>query len=623
MTGPMPRSSTSRHAPYDAAVAGNFELSAHTGRLIAMLAHPRFVPVPEAVSMRDDDYVIGLVHGNEARAYPLWIIDYYHVVNDIVAGDPVIVASCERCQTGAAFLARLDGVRVRLYAAGMYNATLMLREPGRLDGTEDPGAWIHYEGVCVHGARRGSALSMIPTFHTTWASWCRDHPDTLVLAPPDDPGLPDSRDGHGREEYFSRPGIERALVSTIAGSLDRRYPENEMVLGLHLEEATRAYPLREVRRGGRIVEDEVGGHPIVVFAGPGQDDFAMACYARTVEGRTLSFRLGDREFVDRDTGTTWSIEGVAKEGPLAGSRLDPLPWCYLRWHAWVYFHPDTVLYRAPAEHRDSSHVDASGFAPLLAGLERLGRGIEVEYRIVRPRLPLEAEEGLRVVVGGDALHLYRFRTAAAAHDWAVFEGARSCRPIFFKVERKRCVRAGRFVVESDPDIQYADPAQIVRLPDPEIAWSDLTERQDLVATWSAGIDQEAPTGPTFAGLFAYLEDSGYEVLEVAFLPPVQLRPGVASAVAATLAANHFEIFKCNDKDIARGMADRFERAMAVDRFVFRSAPPDRFYDMTYEIGQRMDDHVMWSEQVDDPGLIRAIEGYLAAISSPALGSASE
>ena len=616
------RASSADHAPYEAAIAGNFEMSVHTGRLIASLGRPRYVEPEAASHMRDDDVVIGLVHNGEARAYPFWIIDYYHVVNDTHAGDPVIIASCERCQTGAAFLARLDGHRLRLYAAGMYNATLMLREPPR-PGADSAGVWIHYEGACVSGPHRGRSLPILPTYHMTWEAWRRSHPDTVVLAAPDDPRLPDSRDGHGREEYFSRPGVERALVDTIVGSLDRRYAENEMILGLHVGEETRAYPLQEVKAAGRIVHDEVGGDPVVVFAGPGQDEFAMACYSRTVEGRPLTFELGGGGFVDRETGTAWSIEGAALEGPLAGRRLQPLPWCFLRWHAWVYFHPATALYRGTrSPYPEARHVDTEAFAPLLAGLERLGRPIEMEDGIVRPRLPLEGEAGLRVVVGEDPLNLYRFRSAAAAADWVAFEGARSCRPIYAKLDRKRFARVGRMVVESDPATQYADPTQIVRLPDLEVPWSDVVEDPAVVARWAEGLDDEPPAGPSFCGLFAHLESAGFEILEVAVLPAVQLRPGTRSAVAAVIEGDPFEVFLCSDDAAARTLAESFERALAVGSFVFRSAPRDRFHDMTYEVGRRPVERIEWSELVEDPELARAAGEYAAAVEPATLGSRS-
>ena len=39
------------------------------------------------------DYVIGLVFRGRARAYPLWVVDNYHVINDRVDGERIVVAS--------------------------------------------------------------------------------------------------------------------------------------------------------------------------------------------------------------------------------------------------------------------------------------------------------------------------------------------------------------------------------------------------------------------------------------------------------------------------------------------------------------------------------------------------
>ena len=42
----------------------------------------------EATYLDDGDYVLGVVLGGEARAYPARIIAFHHVVNDTVGGKP-------------------------------------------------------------------------------------------------------------------------------------------------------------------------------------------------------------------------------------------------------------------------------------------------------------------------------------------------------------------------------------------------------------------------------------------------------------------------------------------------------------------------------------------------------
>lgn len=51
-------------------------------RFLEPIDNPQYKTASEARFMRDDDYVIGLFHEGTARAYPAWIVDYYHVVND-------------------------------------------------------------------------------------------------------------------------------------------------------------------------------------------------------------------------------------------------------------------------------------------------------------------------------------------------------------------------------------------------------------------------------------------------------------------------------------------------------------------------------------------------------------
>lgn len=67
--------------------------SAPMSSFIVPLDAPSVVGVAAADHMRDDDYVIGVSLGPTARAYPFWIIDYYHAINDRIQGEPVAVFS--------------------------------------------------------------------------------------------------------------------------------------------------------------------------------------------------------------------------------------------------------------------------------------------------------------------------------------------------------------------------------------------------------------------------------------------------------------------------------------------------------------------------------------------------
>ena len=52
----------------------------------------------------------------------------------------------------------------------------------------------------------------------------------------------------------------------------------------------------------------------------------------------------DDRFVDRETGSEWSLTGEAVSGPLAGQRLEPLPVRTTFWFAYVAAFPEADIY---------------------------------------------------------------------------------------------------------------------------------------------------------------------------------------------------------------------------------------------------------------------------------------
>jgi hypothetical protein len=72
---------------------------------IPAIDDPAFTPVAEA-DLTDNEPVIGLSIDGDARAYPLRILIWHEIVNDVVGGVPVAVTYCPwataaSCSTGA------------------------------------------------------------------------------------------------------------------------------------------------------------------------------------------------------------------------------------------------------------------------------------------------------------------------------------------------------------------------------------------------------------------------------------------------------------------------------------------------------------------------------------------
>ena len=198
--------------------------------------------------------------------------------------------------------------------------------------------WSQFLGRGVKGPLAGQELDAIPATQTTWASWRVLHPDTLVL---------DKGGRYQRDTYsgYYRGGRAGVLGETLK---DGRLERKELVLGIDLNERTKAYPLRALE-GRPVVNDSLAGQEVVVFFD--ESTGTALVYARNVAGKPLTFRVeGSAEgvqavLVDEETGTRWmAFTGRAIEGELKGRVLDRVPSHLSFWFAWKDWNPDTELF---------------------------------------------------------------------------------------------------------------------------------------------------------------------------------------------------------------------------------------------------------------------------------------
>ena len=172
------------------------------------------------------------------------------------------------------------------------------------------------------------------------------HPDTELVS---------SRTGFDRSGYqgypYTHPSLgdyrsDDFLLFPVA-NWDTRLGAKQRVLGVIAGGESRAYRL--VALGGVPLNDELGGEPVAVF-GTWEHDLALA-YSRRVEEQVLTFERAPGQGVqypfdlqDLETGTRWTMEGLAVAGPLTGQRLTRARQVIAYWFAWAAFHPDTGIY---------------------------------------------------------------------------------------------------------------------------------------------------------------------------------------------------------------------------------------------------------------------------------------
>ncbi|MFQ6130273.1 MAG: DUF3179 domain-containing protein [Candidatus Hadarchaeaceae archaeon] len=298
---------------------------------IPAIHSPKFVTVGAASDfLSDDEMVLGLVYNGDVKAYPIQIMVWHEIVNDVVGGDPLLITWCPLCGTGIAFDRVIDGQAYCFGVSGMlYNSDLVMYDH------QTESWWPQVLGTALVGDMAGTKLNPIPITITSWGSWKNLHPDTQVL----------SRDTGYSRPYGDNPypGYEQSeSIWFPVSNTDNRLFAKDIVTGLTIDGSSKAYPHEELAKMV-IVNDEVGGQSVVVIWNPNLEDANV--FSRTIDGRALNFEYDNinKTMLDNETGSSWSLGGRATVGQMAGKQLDQIIAIRSYWFAWVAFYPGTEI----------------------------------------------------------------------------------------------------------------------------------------------------------------------------------------------------------------------------------------------------------------------------------------
>ncbi|MDE1852521.1 MAG: DUF3179 domain-containing protein [Thaumarchaeota archaeon] len=308
---------------------------------IPSIDNPRFVTATNASSWLNDDYdtVIGVSLKGDARAYPLQILVWHEIVNDVIGGVPVAITYCPLCYSTQAFVRQINGTAVQFGTSGkLYNNNLVMYD--RLTDS----LWSQFWGQAIAGSLTGHRLQRVPIDVTTWGAWKKLYPNTMVLSRQTGFSRDYGNDPYG--VYYFTKGIYFPLAH-----LDTRLPQKTMVLGLTIGAASRAYisdsPFGQGALAYKLTNltspismDSVGGTPVLVW----EDGQIVRFYSPVVNGNLLTFVNSNGTVVDSETHSVWNFGGVAISGPLMGQSMTRYVSETAFWFAWAAFYPNTTIY---------------------------------------------------------------------------------------------------------------------------------------------------------------------------------------------------------------------------------------------------------------------------------------
>ena len=286
----------------------------------------------------------------DARAYPLAILNWHEIVNDEVAGRPLVITYCPLCNSALVFDRTVegpDGPEVLDFGTSgrLYLSNLVMYD------RQTRSLWTQFDGEAVVGEPwLGTQLDRLPAWLLGFAEFTDLHPDGQVL----------SREtgylrAYGQNPYVGYDGEDRPRPFLFRAQPDDRFAPMTRFVGVVDGDEATAISL-ELLAEERLVTTRLGADDIVALWAPGQssaldtqvidegrDVGQTAVFRLALDGAELELEATDDGFMDAASGSTMDLRGRFIDGPLEGRAMEAIPHDDTFWFVWAAFRPDTEV----------------------------------------------------------------------------------------------------------------------------------------------------------------------------------------------------------------------------------------------------------------------------------------
>lgn len=286
---------------------------------IPALTNPELVTESEADYLTDDELVFGVEINGDVRAYPLRIMDWHEMFNDVIGGVPVSLAYCTLCGSGILFETVVEGRDTPLTFG---SSGLLYRSNKLMYDHQTQSLWNQFTGRPVVGDLTGSGIELKtrPVTITTWGDWRRSNPETRVLS---------LNTGYNRNytpgapyaDYFNSPDL---IFPAPVDEADLK--PKDYVFALRGSGAEKAWRLSAFE-GGAVLNDVAGVVPVTLIGNAA----TRTVRAYRTDGRVFSET--DDPSVLADENGNWAVSEGGLSGP-DGTVFHRMPGHIAFWFAW-------------------------------------------------------------------------------------------------------------------------------------------------------------------------------------------------------------------------------------------------------------------------------------------------
>jgi hypothetical protein len=287
--------------------------------------------------MGEFEPVIGIASGELAKAYPVWMLDGYSVINDAFGRRPIVVTWSPFSFSFAVYERVVDGDTLEFLDSGeLWKDALVMIDRGTNS------RWSPLEGRALDGEMQGKRLKVVTSTYTKWGKWVDLYTNSVCMTK-----LGRDMVRSDFTDYYDRT---QQLGPANSPNPDSRLAGKELICGFLVDGKPIAVPLYALDLNKQF-ELEVDGHPLEVEFD--QLSETAVVYSRVLGNDTLSlvrldFTKGESYLRRQDDASTWlTFSGRGLSGTLADRSLEQIPSTLCFWFVWANHYPLTRIWEVP------------------------------------------------------------------------------------------------------------------------------------------------------------------------------------------------------------------------------------------------------------------------------------
>ena len=312
---------------------------------IKPIDNPTFVLAIKARDYLDEREPVVVVNvNNEIKAYPLRILLFHEIVNDVIGGEPVLITHCPLCNTAIVFSRKVGNEVLDFGTTGRVRDSNLVMYDRQTESW-----WQQFTGDAIVGKYSGSLLEPLNSQIVSYVQFIKNYPTGLVLS-----------QNTGYQRYCGEtpyPGYDNlgGIPFLFKRQIDFRLPPMERVLALASDTNSIIYPFSYLDKNP-LINTSFEDRSILVISQASmvstmdkkiiKDSNTMltaAAFDRKVNGNNLNFQLNNDRIFDMQTQSEWNIFGQAVKGDLKGTKLRQVDKNVHFAFAWLAFFPNAEI----------------------------------------------------------------------------------------------------------------------------------------------------------------------------------------------------------------------------------------------------------------------------------------